>query len=213
MKKKHIPIECFLLLLVAGLLAWGTSLEKQQQRISGNILRLHVVAASDEEADQEVKLKVRDAVLRSAEPLLQDAGSSGDAKALLSGHLSDLEQAANHTLLENGSPMRATVTLDRELFGTRYYEDFTLPGGYYDALRVTIGPGEGKNWWCVVYPQICTAATAEGRQAAAVMGGLSQEDTVLISEEDTTFRFRSLELLENILGWFRSGKKGIPTSG
>lgn len=207
-----MAVECGLLLVLAAVLAWGTALEKQQQRISGSLIRLHVTANSDSREDQAVKLRVRDAVLTAAEPMLAAADSREEAIACIQRGLEDLENAANEALSGLGSPDRASVTLQRELFGTREYETFSLPGGYYDALRVTIGSGAGRNWWCVVYPQLCTAAAGEER-TAAVMGGLSPQDADLITRGKTQFRFRVLELFEDLMGWFRSGKDGIPTSG
>ena len=203
-----------MLAALALLLAYGTALERQQQSISGELIRLHVTANSDSPQDQQIKLLVRDAVLEQAQLLLEAVHSRDEAKLVLSENLGSLEETANQALEHSGSRQKARVTLSRELFGTRVYDGFSLPGGYYDALRVNIGSGSGHNWWCVVYPQICTAATTEDRRAVAVMGGLDEEQ-VAILEADTPeyqFKFRSLELLENILGWFRSGGRGIPVS-
>ena len=207
-------IELGLLLLLAAVLAFCTSLEKQQQGISARLIRLHVVANSDSQQDQDIKGQVRDTVLREAEMILEPAMDRDDAKALLREHLDTLEAAANETLQSLGSEDRAAVTLERELFGTREYDGFSLPGGYYDALRVNIGNGDGKNWWCVVYPQICSAAVSE-QHTVAVMGGLSEEQ-VAVLEGDTPeyrFKFKLLELLEDLLGWFRAPEEGIPVSG
>ncbi len=204
-----------LLILLAVLLAFGTALERQQQSIAGGLIRLHVVANSDEPEDQRIKLRVRDAVLSEAQTILTEASSQAEAKKLLRGQLDRLEQTANRALSGCGDGHQAQVSLKRELFGTREYQGFSLPGGYYDSLRVSIGDGEGKNWWCVVYPQICTTAVTEDRHAVAVMGGLSEEQ-VAILEGDTPeyqLKFRMIELLEDLLGWFRSGEDGIPAFG
>lgn len=200
------------LLVLAGIFAWGTALENQQQNISNGLIRLHVVADSDQWEDQQIKLLVRDAVLEAAEPMLSEADSVAEAKGML--ELSVLEAAANSTLEALGSDDIAVVTLERELFGTRHYDGFSLPGGYYDALRVTIGSGEGKNWWCVVYPQLCMAAVTEEQYSVAVMGGISAEDMQILQMETPEYelKFKTLEVFENIMGWFRSRCDGIPTS-
>lgn len=210
MKKSCICVEMGLLLLLSLLFSVATGLERQQQRISDSLVRLHVVAASDSREDQDIKLQVRDRVLSQAQDILVNAETRDQALILLSGRLDALTETANQTLTQLGSQDRAQVTLKQELFGTRYYEDFTLPGGYYEALRVTIGPGEGKNWWCVVYPQLCMAAVEE--QAVPAMGSLSQSDSMLLEAGETRFRFRCLELLEDLLGYFRARGGGIPTS-
>lgn len=200
-----------MLILLAVLFSWGTALEKQQQRIAGAVVRLHVVANSDSDADQTIKLRVRDAVLQAAEPFLTEVTSPDAAKAALEKNLTLFEQVANEVLQKGDFPYTASVCLKRELFGTRDYQSFSLPGGYYDALRVTLGDGAGKNWWCVVYPQICMGATARHQQSIAVMGGV--EDMALLQQATPEYelRFKILELFENLLGWFRSD--GIPVSG
>ncbi len=205
--KKGLPkAELAILLGLAMLLAWGTAMERQQQRIAGSMIRLHVVANSDSEQDQAVKLEVRDAVLAEASGFLRDCESPLEAREALSAHRDALTLAANEALAAEGFSETARVTLQRELFTTRDYGGFSLPGGYYDALRVTIGQGAGHNWWCVVYPQLCAAATVSDRRAVAVSGGLDPE-LLQILERDTPeyeLKFRSLELLEDFLGWFRS---------
>ena len=211
MRKSIFMIEMGLLLLLALVFSMSTALERQQQRISDSLVRLHVVAASDAQTDQDIKLRVRDQILLQARPVLEQAITRDEALSLLSGQLDELTAAANRALTQLGSQDRAHVTLGRELFGTRRYDDFTLPGGYYEALRVTIGPGEGRNWWCVVYPQLCMAAVEE--PAVPAMGALSKEDAELLEAGETRFRFRCLELLENLLGYFRARGSGIPTSG
>lgn len=212
---KHRWVELGLLLVLAVIFAVGTSLERQQQALAGKLIRLHVVANSDSLADQSVKQNVRDAVLREAESIMAPADSQEEAKKLLREQLTVLEDAANQTLLVLGCEENAKVSLKRELFGTRQYETFSLPGGYYDALRVEIGSGQGKNWWCVVYPQLCSAATAEQTGAVAAMGGLSSDQVAMVTGEspEYQFKFKALELLEDLLGWFRGGKDGIPVSG
>ena len=216
MTKKRMMqgLELGALLMLAVFFALGTALERQQQDLSSRLLRLHVVANSDNEEDQALKLRVRDAVLEEANGLLARADSRDQAVGLLRENLDRLETAAKQTLLAQGSAQTVTVSLERELFGTRYYDTFALPGGYYDALRVTLGSGEGHNWWCVVYPQICTAAVSDQR-TVAVMGGLTEDQALLLTEEEPVyeFRFRVLELFEDMMGWLRTGGKGIPGSG
>lgn len=211
MRKSVCIIEIGLLLFLALVFSAATGLERQQQRISDSMIRLHVVANSDNPGDQAIKLKVRDAVLSDAQDLLQHTTSRDEAINVLASGLPQLTETANETLRQLGASDRATVTLKRELFGTRYYDTFTLPGGYYEALRVTIGEGDGKNWWCVVYPQLCLSAATE-QDAVPAMGSLSSDDADLLEDGELRFRFRCLELLENLLGYFRDTGNGIPAS-
>lgn len=214
MKKKTCVMEIVFLLILAVIFAFGTALERQQQEISNSMIRLHVKANSDSQQDQAVKLLVRDAVLAAAEPILIDVDSTAEAAARLHDNINMLEEAANEALKSAGAKDVAVVSLQRELFGTRYYDTFALPGGYYDALRVTIGQGEGKNWWCVVYPQICMTAASEQQNAVAAMAEITPDSMDVFQTEsgEYTLKFRTLELFENIMGWFRTGGKGIPTS-
>lgn len=170
-------------------------LQSQQQRMAEKLIRLHVVANSDAAEDQRVKLVVRDAVLAEAGALLADAS---DARAAIAGGLPQLEAAANAALRAEGSADTARVSFRRELFPTRVYSTFSLPAGVYPSLRVTLGEGNGHNWWCVIFPSLCTPATADGFAAAAAAGGFTQAEIALMTqaEESYSVKFRSLELLQ-----------------
>ena len=165
-------------------------LQAQSQRMADKIIRLHVVANSDTSADQAVKLAVREAgrVLDGAE----------DPKQAVAAQLPALEAAANAELQRQGSEDLARVSFRRELFPTREYDTFSLPAGVYDSLRVTIGQGEGHNWWCVIFPSLCVPATADGFAEAAAAGGFSTGEIRLLIQADPayTVKFRSLELLQ-----------------
>ena len=210
--RKHRTGIFVALIVLALFFSAGTSLERTQPGIAQNLIRLHVVAASDSPEDQAVKLQVRDAVLRETQCITAEANSKAEAARLLKDNLDKLIFSAAQALPDPDQQLN--ITLQRELFGTRYYDTFALPGGYYDTLRIVIGPGEGKNWWCVVYPQMCTAASMDQQEAIAAMGGLDETQRGIISstEPEYRLRFRSLELLEDILGWFRGGSEGIPGS-
>ena len=170
-------------------------LQAQSQRMADKIIRLHVVANSDTSADQAVKLAVRDAVLREAGRVLDGAE---DPKQAVAAQLPALEAAANAELQRQGSEDLARVSFRRELFPTREYDTFSLPAGVYDSLRVTIGQGEGHNWWCVIFPSLCVPATADGFAEAAAAGGSSTGEIRLMTQADPayTVKFRSLELLQ-----------------
>ncbi len=198
MKKRSGSI-C-LLLLSAAILLSGVVLGRQQQALAEKLIRLHVVADSDSEADQQIKLQVRDAVLAEAEVALRDAE---DPKAALAAALPEIAEAANDCLRRLGSADRAAVTLGRELFPTREYETFALPAGVYTSLRVTIGSGEGRNWWCVVFPSLCLSASAEDFAEAAQAAGLTEGEIRLITEEDGGYqlKFQSMELLQRLFHW------------
>lgn len=155
-----------LLLFVVGCV-WFGGLLGDSQRLYEDILRLHVVANSDSAEDQAVKLRVRDAVIGSLEEGLSDLTDVAEAKAYITQMLPKLESVANQVLREAGFSETASVSLTQEAFPVRHYDTFSLPSGVYQALRVVIGEGEGQNWWCVVFPQLCVPATSEGFVEAA----------------------------------------------
>ncbi|MBO7218125.1 MAG: stage II sporulation protein R, partial [Clostridia bacterium] len=115
-----------------------------------NIVRIRIIANSDSAADQEVKLKVRDAVLASSEDFFADAEGREDALLIAKCNLDFISEIANNTLLENGFDYGVSARVGSEFFDTRVYEDFTLPAGRYESLVLTLGEGKGENWWCVM---------------------------------------------------------------
>lgn len=165
----------------------GTWAQARQSAISGSLIRLHVVAVSDDEAEQALKLEVRDAVLAYLAPRLKGAGDSAAARELISGELEGIAKAAAAA----SKGREVTVTLGCESFPTRQYEGFTLPAGKYESLRVVLGAGRGHNWWCIVFPPLCLSA-AEAEQVQSVM---SEDDFALVTEsEGYELRFRLVEL-------------------
>ena len=193
MQKRTLAL---VLLIVSALtVSVCAALQVQQQRMSEKIIRLHVVANSDSGADQAVKLHVRDAVLAVARQALQDAD---DPQQAIAQALPALEAAANAALAAQGSRETARVSFRRELFPTRDYDTFSLPSGVYRSLRVTIGAGDGHNWWCVIFPSLCVPATADGFVQAAEAGGFTRAEIGLMTQADEGYvlKFRSLELLQ-----------------
>lgn len=194
MKKRNILLV--ICLLTAGTLSLMAAAQQEQKILSEKLVRLHVVAHSDTESDQAEKLLVRDAVLAVTEPLTQQA----DPRLALSSSLPEIQEAAEACLQSLGSPHPVKVTLCRERFPTRCYENFALPAGSYPALRVTIGEGNGKNWWCVAFPSICFRASAADLEEAAVSAGFTQKEISLITEENGGYvlKFKFFELLDEI---------------
>jgi stage II sporulation protein R len=127
--------------------------------VRGDTLRLHVIANSDSETDQANKLLVRDAILGEYEQILGAAGGAGEAGAIALHLCEDIAVTAHKTLLAQNDDSRVTVSVTQTYFDTREYDDgVILPAGRYNALRVVIGEGRGKNWWCVLYPPLCIPA-------------------------------------------------------
>lgn len=192
--------------LVAGVL-YLASVVMDHKELGESVIRLHVVANSDSQADQAVKLKVRDAVLAEMEQVLAGAEDRAQAENALRDATETLEAAANQVLESEGVSDRATVTLTEEEFPTREYDTFSLPAGVYDSLRVTIGSGQGKNWWCVVFPALCVPTAAEDVEDVAVSAGFSESLSGSITGESRyQVRFFLLDWLGRAENFFHKGE-------
>ena len=180
---------------------WAIDAHNTQQGLADKMIRLHVLANSDSEADQALKLEVRDAVLAQAEDILRRCGTMEEAQAQLEAALPDLEALGEAAVSLNGCDYPVTAALSWEDYPTREYDTFTLPAGRYLSLRLTIGAGEGRNWWCVVFPPLCNAVTREDFTGSAEAAGLTEEEVALITQESRGYvvRFKVVELVENWL--------------
>ena len=201
--KRAARWEWALLIAILISFAWGTWADRTQQQLSDKVLRLHVLANSDSEADQALKRKVRDSVLETASAILADCPDRETAEQRLSAALPEIEDAARARIAAEGGKQTVTAELRPTVFPTREYEDFTLPAGEYLALRVVLGEGEGHNWWCVVFPPLCAETTSSLSQTA-MAAGLTEEEVALITESDGyQLKFRAVELWEKLMAYFR----------
>lgn len=186
--------ECALLFGLGLALLTGTWLAGEQRALAGELIRLHVIGASDSAEDQSIKLKVRDAILEEAEPFLRDVTTLENARTVLEGHLAELKLAGEFA----AQGAAVTVALEENVwFPTKEYTDFSLPAGRYTALRVVVGAGEGRNWWCVVFPPLCMGAV---REVAQEVGSFSEGQVKLITGEGEGYvvKFRLLELWDRL---------------
>lgn len=186
--------------LIAGAFWLGTVI-RDRQTLRECLIRLHVVADSDSQEDQQIKLQVRDAITERLEAVMAELPDMDAAREYIGAHLPELEEVANQALKAAGSVKKAVVSLSEEAFPSREYDTFTLPAGVYESLRITIGEGEGKNWWCVVFPRLCVSATAEGFEDTAVSAGFSNGLAgALKGEQKYQVRFYLLDCL----GWIEN---------
>ena len=201
--KKQLRRISLVAAVVACVFVWGIATDSRELR--EGLLRLHVVGASDSQEDQDVKLLVRDAVLQSLEEGLRDLADVDAACDYVAWMLPQVEAAANRCLAAAGFDDTVSVSLTEEAFPTREYDTFSLPAGIYKALRVVIGDGEGKNWWCVVFPQLCMG-TGEDFVETASVAGLSPELTGTL-EGEYEVRFWLLEKFGELKNWFFDGSE------
>ena len=189
----------FGLTLTAGV--WASASESA---LAGQVLRLHVVANSDSDRDQALKLLVRDAVLARADGLLDGASDRQSAEQALAPHLDELASTAAEVLAAEGCGDAVTVTLADQWFPTKEYDGFSLPAGQYRALRVTIGGGQGRNWWCVVFPPLCLGSVTEESVETVAGETLSDGQVALITGQDGGYvlKFRFIEWWNELMRGF-----------
>lgn len=159
-KPQFRTLLLMLILLICGLTSWSIKAnamhnQSLQEGIANEIIRFHVIANSDSNADQALKLTVKDTLVKSLAPTLKDTTSVTEARRILSSKLSDIQALAEETILANGYDYPVTVSLEHSYFPLKIYGDYSFPPGTYEALRVQIGEAQGKNWWCVMFPPLC----------------------------------------------------------
>ena len=178
MKNSDLKQKCVLsliLVIVMAVVLFYTYEDTPQNQYSG-IIRLHVIANSDSEEDQELKLKVRDEIIKKTKSL-QESQSIEDSREYLQTHLNDMEETANKVIEENGKSYKAEANLGIRWIPEKTYGDMYFPAGNYEALNLTLGRGEGQNWWCVLFPPLCLIE--EDEEAIKEMG-ISEEQKIEI---------------------------------
>ena len=174
-----------------------------EDKIYDNVIRLHVLANSDSDEDQALKLKVRDAILERSSELFGESGSIEEAADSINANIDAITEVAQAVINENGYDYPVSVTLTNERYPTRSYESLSFPSGEYLSLRVMIGEAEGQNWWCVLFPPLCLSAATDKAVAedAFISVGLTGEQYRIITESDNTkytVRFKILETIEGL---------------
>ena len=190
------------LLLAFGLtLTVGVWASASESALAGQVLRLHVVANSDSWQDQRLKLLVRDAVLVQAGEFLEGVSDRQSAEQALALHLDELVLTAQEALAAEGCRDAVTITLAGQWFPTKEYDGFSLPAGQYRALKVTIGEGEGRNWWCVVFPPLCLGSVTEESVETVAGAVLSDGQVALITGQDGGYvlKFRIIEWWDELM--------------
>ncbi len=192
------PIELALIFALVITVLFSTSLSAEADGLSSKLIRLHVVADSDSDEEQSLKLKVRDAVLSYLESELAEAESRDDAEALINGRIDVLQKIAEGVIASEGKTHGVTVSLTEEFFQETDYDTFSLPSGRYLSLRIVIGSGKGHNWWCVVFPKVCYAGILNDESSAEI--GLTEGELSLITRDsrETVIRFRAIDLLARL---------------
>lgn len=194
MEKKKIWLSMAIGIIMAFAVSVG-GFAKECGNIRQDILRLHVIANSDSDSDQQLKLKVRDAVLKEGKNIFDGSVNVENATEKIGKEKEKLISAAEKTVKENGFDYKVDVYVTNEFFPTRSYGKLTIPAGRYEAVKVTIGQAEGHNWWCVMFPPLCLPAAGESDVDMYL-----DEDESRVIKQDTKydFRFKIVEWYESI---------------
>lgn len=201
-KLKYISILLILLIgfIFISISSYASSISKD---LSDNFFRLHILANSDSQEDQELKLKVRDNIIEYMNSLSYKGLSKQDAITLTENHISDFENIAQKTIQNEGYNYNVSLEIGNFYFPTKIYGNVSLPAGYYDALKIELGKAEGKNWWCSLFPPLCFVDISSGvideNAEELLKNNLSDEEFAIITSDSETikFKFKILELFSN----------------
>lgn len=197
---KKIEWSVLIALVFTILFGSVTTFAAECSQIREDVLRLHILANSDSEEDQALKLKVRDRILLEMGDVFETPETLEDAKTAASKYLDEIREIAQQEVYDNGYDYPVHAELVNMYFTTREYETFTLPAGMYDAVRITIGDAEGKNWWCVLYPPLCLPAA---QSEETLEQALDEEETDLVTRNPQyEVRFAVVEWFENLKQMF-----------
>ena len=198
-KVKMVIILSILLFLYTTICAFSYA-QNVSSDIANSVFRLHVLANSDSEEDQELKYKVRDDLLSYMNEICVDCTTKEEAIRRVTVHQDDFKQIALNTIQEEGYSYDVKINIGNFEFPTKNYGDISLPAGYYDALRVEIGEAKGQNWWCVMFPPLCFVDISSGivpeESKEVLENNLSEEEFALVSEDSDgqiQFKFKLLE--------------------
>ncbi len=192
--RKNVELGILVGLVCAIILSFSR-FEVRCDELRQGVLRLHIIANSDESADQNLKLAVRDAILENSVDIFKQCNNVDDAVLTASGSVDAIADIANSVIKENGFDYSAAVSVGDSYFDTREYEDFTLPAGTYKSLIVKLGEAEGKNWWCVVFPCVCVPTAYDASLSDSVS---SEAAETAQNAPKYQIKFKTVEIYEEI---------------
>ena len=200
----------YLLLLIVSvaflLLSAYSYVNAVSNNLADNVFRLHVIANSDSEEDQNLKYKVRDSLIGYMNTLTNDMNTKDEVIEIAHEHIDDFKKIAQNVVKENGYNYEVNVEIGNFSFPTKTYGDISFPSGFYDALKVEIGKAEGQNWWCVMFPPLCFVDVSSGvvpeESKENLEANLGDEEYSIISDSEenglTSIKFKIIEFFENI---------------
>lgn len=196
MKKIHIVEISIAFALVFSVIVSTVSFGAECKKIRQDVVRLHILANSDSNEDQNIKLKIRDALLDCGSEIFAGELNVENAVEVINAEKSVLKELINEILSENGFDYKAEIYVEKEFFTTRQYDSFTLPAGEYLALKIILGNGEGHNWWCVMFPPLCLPAVTQENDIKYYLGKNGAE--IIQNSPKYEVKFKIVEIFETI---------------
>ena len=214
--KIKVRLSILVLSLIAVMSIMSISISGEVKKISAasedyknKLIRFHVIANSDSDEDQNLKLKVRDAVIDYLQPKLELSSSIEESETIIKSEYKKLEDISKNIVLENGYKYDISVGIDYSTFPTKQYSNVVLPAGEYKALRIIIGEGKGKNWWCVMFHPLCfvdeQSSIIDTDTDKKLREVLTEEEYALIAQNNkkqvnkVEVKFKIVEILQNIM--------------
>ncbi|MEG0693498.1 MAG: stage II sporulation protein R [Oscillospiraceae bacterium] len=193
---KNFNLAVFIGLIFSIMLSSFSVFASDCDDIRHDVLRLHILADSDSKEDQTLKLQVRDKILSLDATLFSQALNLSDAKNIAASQLQNIKEIAEAEIKARGYDYKVKVELKNMYFSTREYDTFTLPAGKYDAVRITIGSGAGKNWWCVLYPPLCIPAASSQSEFDDLL--TKEQIEIVGNKQKYKFKFATVEIYEKL---------------
>ena len=197
---KNFIILSILFILFFAITAYSYA-SNISEGLSENIFRLHILANSDSEEDQTLKLKVRDAILEYMQTLTENTSDKQTVIEMSKTHMDDFQEIAENVIQENGYDYSVNIEIGNFYFPTKYYGNISLPAGNYDALKIEIGEAKGQNWWCSLFPPLCFVSVSSGivdeEGEAYLKENLSEEEFAIVSgsSNEVEFKFKIIEII------------------
>jgi len=199
-KSNSVKLKCVLRAVFCGfIICFVTSMtnfDAQSKEIANEVFRLHILANSDSNEDQALKLAVRDEIQKFCENIDKTAKTKEEAEKIIKQRLPEIIEIASREVHKRGFSYPVKGEIVNMYFTNRVYDSITLPAGNYDAVRITIGNGKGHNWWCVMFPPICISAAENSAQISDV---LNCEQTKLVTDQKYEYKFKIYELYQNLM--------------
>ena len=196
--RRAVYAFCAVLLVVSLTAVSIASFFVSAQNVRSDVLRLHVIANSDSPEDQAVKLTVRDEVLKAGADIFDGSVTAADARERISPEIKKIEKTAERVLRENGFDYEVRAETVNEYFDARAYGDITLPSGRYEAVRIVLGEGKGKIWWCVMFPPLCLPAVTDNAEKSNAEEFPDGERRVVEHSQKYEIRFKIAEIFEKL---------------